>query len=55
MKKKDADKKEANFKTLGNDGASADNKYGQTVYLTAENLEFKLTVLADTVSDYFSI
>jgi hypothetical protein len=29
-KKRDADKKKANFKTLGNNKATADNKDGQT-------------------------
>jgi hypothetical protein len=34
-KKRDADKKKANFKTLGNNGATADNRDGLTAYLTA--------------------
>jgi hypothetical protein len=51
-KKKDADKKKENFKTLGNNGATSDNTDGQTAYLTAENLEVKVTVLADTGSEY---
>jgi hypothetical protein len=54
-KKRDADKKKANFKTLGNNGATTENKDGQTAYLTAENLGFKVTVLADTGSDYSAI
>jgi hypothetical protein len=54
-KKKDADKKKANFKTLGNNGATSDNRDGQTAYLTAENLDIKVTVLADTGSDYSDI
>jgi hypothetical protein len=45
---RDADKKKANFKTLGNNGATADNIHGQTAYLTAKNLGVKVTVLADT-------
>jgi hypothetical protein len=53
-KKRDADKKKANFKTLGNNRATDDNRYGQTAYLTAENLGVKVTVLADTGSDYFA-
>jgi hypothetical protein len=54
-KKRDADKKKANFKTVGNNGATADNKDGPTAYLTAENLGVKITVLADTGSDYSGI
>jgi hypothetical protein len=54
-KKKYADKKKANFKTLGNNGATGDNRDGQTAYLTAENLGVKVTVLADTGSEYFAI
>jgi hypothetical protein len=54
-KKRDADKKKANFKTLDNNGATADNRDGQTAYLTAENLGVKVTVLADTGSDYSAI
>jgi hypothetical protein len=47
--KGDADKKEANFKTLGNNGATAANRDGQTAYLTAENLGVKVAILADTL------
>jgi hypothetical protein len=54
-KKRDADKKKANFKTLGNNGATSENRDGQTAYLTEENLGVKITVLADTGSDYSSI
>jgi hypothetical protein len=54
-KKRDANKKKANFKTLGNNGATDDNRDGQTAYLTAENLGVKVTVLAGTGSDYFAI
>jgi hypothetical protein len=54
-KKRDADKKKANFKTLGNNGATSDNRDGQTAYLTAENLGGKVTVLADTGSGYSAI
>jgi hypothetical protein len=54
-KKRDADKKKANFKTLGNNGATSENRDGQTTYLTAENLGVKVTVLADTGSDYSAI
>jgi hypothetical protein len=54
-KKRDANKKKENFKTLGNNGATLDNRDGQTVYLTAENLGVKVTVLADTGLDYSAI
>jgi hypothetical protein len=54
-KKRDADKEKANFKTLGNNGATSDNRDGQTAYLTAENLGVKVTVLADTGSDFSAI
>jgi hypothetical protein len=54
-KKRDAEKKKANFKTLGNNRATADNRDGQTVYLTAKNLGVKVTVLEDTGSDYSAI
>jgi hypothetical protein len=50
-KKRDADKKEANFKTLGNNEATSDIRDGRTAYLTAENLGVKVTVLTDTGSD----
>jgi hypothetical protein len=40
---------------LGNDGATSDNRDGQTAYLTAENLGATVTVLADTGSDYSAI
>jgi hypothetical protein len=49
------DKKKANFKTLGNNRATDDNRDGQNAYLTAENLGVKVTVLADTGSDNSSI
>jgi hypothetical protein len=48
-------KKKENFKTLSNNGATADNRDGQTAYLTAENLGGKVMVLADTDSDYSAI
>jgi hypothetical protein len=54
-KKRDADKKKANFKTLGNNRATSENRGGQTAYLTAENLGVNVTVLADTGSDYSAI
>jgi hypothetical protein len=54
-KKRNADKKEVNFKTLGNNGAKADNRDDQTAYITAENFGVKVTVLADTRSDYSAI
>jgi hypothetical protein len=40
---------------LGKNGATADSRDGQTAYLTAENLGVKVTVLADTGSDYSDI
>jgi hypothetical protein len=49
-KRRDADKKKANFKTLGNNRATSKNRDGQTAYLMAENLGVKITVLADTGS-----
>jgi hypothetical protein len=49
-KKRDADKKKANFKTLGNNGATTKIRDGQIAYLTAENLGVKVTVLEDTGS-----
>jgi hypothetical protein len=54
-KKRNADKKRANFKTFGNNGATSDNRDGQTAYLTAENLGVKVTVLEVTGSDYSAI
>jgi hypothetical protein len=54
-KNRDADKKKANLKTLGNNGATSENRDGQTACLTAENLGVKVTVLADTGSDYSAI
>jgi hypothetical protein len=54
-KKKDADKKKANFKTLGNNRATDDNRDGQTAYLTEENLGVKVAIMADTCSDYSAI
>jgi hypothetical protein len=54
-KKRDADKKKANFKTLGNNRATSENTDGQTAYLSAENLGVKVTVLADTGSDYSAL
>jgi hypothetical protein len=54
-KKRDSDKEKANFKTLGNNGATSDNRDGQTAFLTAENLGVKVTELADTGSDYSAV
>jgi hypothetical protein len=51
-KKGYAARKKANFKTLGNNGATADNRDGQTAYLTADMLGVKVTVLAHKGSDY---
>jgi hypothetical protein len=54
-KKRDADKREVNFKTLGNNRATAENREGKTAYLAAENLGVKVTESADTGSDYTAI
>jgi hypothetical protein len=54
-KKRDADKKKANFKTLGNNRATNDNRDGQTAYLTADNLGVKVTVLTNTGSEFSAI
>jgi hypothetical protein len=40
---------------LGNNGATSDNRNGQTAYITAENLGVKVTVVADKDSDYSAI
>jgi hypothetical protein len=53
--KRDADKKKAILKTLGNNEATADNRDGKTAFLTVENLGVKVTVLADTGSDCSAI
>jgi hypothetical protein len=53
--KRDADKKKTNFKTLGNNGATSDNRDGKTAYLTAVNLGFKVMILAHKGSDYSAI
>jgi hypothetical protein len=53
--KRDSDKKKANFKTLGNNGATSENRDGQTAYLTVENLGVKVKVLADTGSDFSAV
>jgi hypothetical protein len=37
-KKRDADKKKANFKTLNNNRATTENRDGQTAYLLCETL-----------------
>jgi hypothetical protein len=52
---RNADKKKANLKTLGINGAMADKRDRQTAFLTAENLGVKATVLAATGSDYSAI
>jgi hypothetical protein len=54
-KKRDADKKKANFKTLGKNGTTTDKRDDQTAYLTAEDLGVKVTVLVDTAFDYSAI
>jgi hypothetical protein len=55
QKNRDADNKKANFKTLGNNGATSDSRDGQTAYFTAENLGINITVFADTGSDFSAI
>jgi hypothetical protein len=54
-KERGADKKEANFKTLGNNRATEDNRDDQTAYLKADNLGVKVKVLAEAGSDYSTI
>jgi hypothetical protein len=54
-KRRYADKKKANFKTMGNNGATSENRGGQTAYLTAENLGVKVKVLEDIGYDYSAI
>jgi hypothetical protein len=54
-KKRDAEKKKANFKTLGNNWATSEIRDGQTAYLTAENLGVKVKVSANTGSDFSAI
>jgi hypothetical protein len=51
-KKRDSDKKKANLKTLGRNGAMAYKRDGNTASLTAKNLGVKVAVLADTGSNY---
>jgi hypothetical protein len=53
--KRDADKKKENFKTLGNNEATSENRDSQTAYLTADDLGVKVTVLADAGSDFSAI
>jgi hypothetical protein len=53
--KRDADKKKANLQTLDSNGEMANNSDGQTAFLTVENLEVKVTVLAVTGSENSSI
>jgi hypothetical protein len=45
-------KKKATFKTLGSNGAMADNRNGQAACLTADNFGVKVTVLAGKGSYY---
>jgi hypothetical protein len=54
-RKRDADTKKANSKTLGNNEATSEIGDVQTAYLTAENLGVKVTILTDTGSDYSAI
>jgi hypothetical protein len=53
--KRDGNKKKANFKTLGNNGATSDNRDGQIACLTAENLGIRVLLLAVTGSDFSAI
>jgi hypothetical protein len=53
--KKDADKNKANLKDLGGNKAIPDNRDRQNAYLTAENLGFKIIVMADIDSGYSTI
>jgi hypothetical protein len=53
--KRDADKKDANLKTLGSDGLTAENSDGQTADLAEKNLGFNVTELAETDSNYSAI
>jgi hypothetical protein len=48
-------RRKRNFKTLVNNGATSEIRDDQTAYLTEENLGVKVTVLADTGSDYYAI
>jgi hypothetical protein len=50
-KTRHADKKKAKFKYLGINRATADNRDGQTAYLTAKNLGVQVMILEDTGSD----
>jgi hypothetical protein len=43
------------LRLLGNNGATSEIRDSQTAYLTAENLGVKVTVLADTGSDFSTI
>jgi hypothetical protein len=54
-KKRNAGKKEENIQTICNKGPAADSRDGQITYLMAENLRFKVAVLADSGSDYSAI
>jgi hypothetical protein len=54
-RKRDADKKKANLQTLGNNGSTSEIRDDQTAYHTAEDRRVKVTVLADTGSDYSAI
>jgi hypothetical protein len=54
-KRRDDDKNMANLKSLGRNGAMAENRDGQTAYLTAENLGVKVTVLVNTGSGHSSV
>jgi hypothetical protein len=52
-KKRDADKTKANFKKLGNNGVTADNRDGQTAYLTcsAARTSIVLRIFMPTITD----
>jgi hypothetical protein len=53
-KRIDADKKKANFKTLGRNGSTEDNRDGQIAVLTVGIIGFKVTVLVETGSVYYT-
>jgi hypothetical protein len=54
-KKREADKKKENLKTLGRKEATANSRDGKTAFFTAESLGVKVTVLADTGYEYSAI
>jgi hypothetical protein len=53
--KRNADNKKENLKTLGSNGAAANNRDEHTAYLAAIKLKVKVTVLVETGFDYSAI